>query len=252
MLSSISSIIREFVYSESDTTPSNPTESQPDITPSPENVPPLQLTFRKERTETFVTNDASYDDHFLEYHTSGYDVIAHLPPSTIQSTINFSSHRAGIAALGKNQSLVSNPYEEDPDLRNDSWQCIPVPHLPKSKAFRRRLPMYSILGPIVYSGLMTTRYIAMGNNTSVSSASSTGPLYPAPVDYGSDNTPLDATISPQGAGTPLGNEIDRIVVLSSREDKEGGEIRLYDIVSLQLFAVIRLNSVTKVRYYSCC
>jgi hypothetical protein len=314
VLSTISSVIREAVFRDPDQGTGTGSAiiqdpSAPASTPAPAasrrgSQFDYQL-YQKTRSETFVEGDrlsyrstgngreADQDyegrpDDVLEYQTSGYDIIAHLPPSTIQHTINFSSHRGGIAALGKNQQTAAapDPYEEEVDVRNESWQCIPVPHLPKSRAHKYRLPMYPMLGPVVRCDLMTTRYSGITLDTASSSAAATTtvgtvttaaagapPLasssalsssaggrsaaavaaasgYNPTDDSTSPSSPLDAnasSISPLSGD--LSVEMDRLVVLSSREDKDGGELRLFE--NFELIAVIRLSSVTKVPSPSC-
>jgi hypothetical protein len=278
VLSAISTIIREVVFKDPDSGASGDNETV--VVPSPDPAPQLNShresqseiqPYQKTRSETFVEGGdlshrspvESVPDDLLEYQTSGYDVIAHLPPSTIQPTINFSSHRGGIAALGKNQqAMASDPYEEEVDVRNESWQCIPVPHLPKSRAHKHRLPMYPILGSIIHCALMTTRYSGITLDTATSAAPaaavpvlvggpSSGSLSPsgggssaAPSDAPDSSSPLDSNSSISALSGDLSIETDRLVVLSSREDKDGGELRLFE--NLQLIAIIRLSSVTKV------
>jgi hypothetical protein len=251
MLSAISSIIRDAISRESDPPPA-PTP------PSSAPPPPADdaLSYRKTRSETFVGEGPPTEDSFTDYQRSGLDIIAHLPPSTLQHTINFSSHRGGISALGKNLSIVSDPFEEELDTRNDSWQCIRVPHLPKSRAHRQRLPMFPIFGPVVQCAQMTTRYAScpsgsLGGSFGTGSFSGS-PLQPSPnesyprEDSSVGDAPSSSPLpSSSGAGLLLATDVDRLVVLSSREDRDG-ELRLFDLPTLQLCALIRLSSVTKV------
>lgn len=241
MLSSISIIIQKAISQE--TEPPGPPPPAPAVADD-------NLSYRKTRSETFVGEFTHTDDSVVEYQRSGLDIIAHLPPSTLQSTINFSSHRGGISALGRNPAVASNPFRESLDTRDDSWQCIQVPHLSKSSAHRQRLPMFPIFGPVIQCAQMMTRYTGTGSTGAGSAhASASSVSGSVSVDYPRDDSSgLDAAAASQpssGAGLMLGTDVDRLVVLSSREDRDG-EIRLFDLPTLQLCALIRLSAVTKV------
>ena len=167
------------------------------------------------------------------------DLIATLLPTAVSMGLKFASSRSSFDVNFTRRSSATS----SPSLCSPSWLCVPVPHICRSTAYCSQLPMKDIGGGIVRCAVMLCAY--SGSVSTWNSPLGNSAQYAAPsVDVDRDMSffaPSEATHT--NPSLVLGG--NRLVVFSTSVFNEG-ELRLYDLITHHLIAIIRLCNVIKV------
>jgi hypothetical protein len=167
------------------------------------------------------------------------DLAARLLPTALSMGVLFTSRRPqqGEACL-----MASSP---------SSWMTVQVPHLSRNEAHIAQIPTDRIAGRIVRCAVMLCNYCgssgangAVGGSPQWASSGPAGSYGPVSIDYDRD---ASFFVSEQSNTSAVTHSVgtNRMVVFSV-SDLNDGELRLYDLVSHQHLAIIRLTYFTKV------
>lgn len=187
----------------------------------------------RQRRSSGEREDSSADDGPV------LDMVACLLPTPLTMSVAFTSFGTGFdGSLSHRSSAFNNPA---------SWLHVPVPHLPRSMAYSAQLPMKRIPGTVVRCAVMLCCYVGKGHSSSASSSvgNDPGPYGSPSVDHDRDASFFMSDSTPGSPNTSASISVNRFVVFSTSE-LNVGELRLYDIVTHHLCAIIRLQYITKV------